>query len=146
MSGRITVWGAGQLLTSYFGKTVTPPPTLYVALVRTIAPTPYISGGELDEPDNTDYARAPIDNDLAHWSNISQPQEIANVMPVQFITASSDWGQVQYWALCNADKGGYNVIVGELENPVLISSGDQPRFETGDLSASLGPFFLADEV
>jgi hypothetical protein len=146
MPGRLTIWGAGQLLTTYFGVTTTPPPQFFLALVRGIPPTPYMSGAELDEPTNTDYARIAIDNDLANWSNDSQPQEIFNVRPAQFITATSDWGQIKYWALCNAPVDGYNMLVGNLENPVVISAGDQPVFAEGDLSVSLGPFFMVEEA
>lgn len=145
MPGRLTVWGAQQLLTSYFTKGTTPPPDFYLALIREIAPTPYLDGSELDEPDNDDYARIPIPNTLAHWYNDSQPQEIYNALPQQFITASSDWGKINYWALCNAVVEGYPFIIGELETPVLIGIGDQVVFESGDLSVSLGPFFMAED-
>jgi hypothetical protein len=145
MSGRLTVWGASELLTTYLGKRTEPPPNFYLALVRDIAPTPYMSGSELDEPDNEDYARVQIPNDLASWANDSQPHEIYNVDPQAFITATSPWGKINYWALCNADVDGYPFIVGELENPVLIEIDDQVVFEEGDLSVSLGPFFLTEE-
>lgn len=146
MPGRLTVWGAGALLTNYFTQTTTAPPTFYLALVRAIAPTPYMSGAELDEPDNDDYARIAIDNDLANWANDSQPQEVYNVLPAQFITATSDWGSINYWALCNAMVEGYNLLVGELESPVIVASGDQVVISEGDLSVSLGPFFIAEEA
>lgn len=146
MAGRITVWGAGQLLTSYFSRTTTPPPIFYLALVRSIPPSPYMSGSELDEPDNSDYARVAIENDLANWSNSSQPQEIFNVRPTQFISATSDWGIIRYWALCNAQTDGFNLVVGNLENPIQIAAGDQPILAEGDLSVSLGPFFMAEEA
>jgi len=145
MSGRITVWGASQLLMSYFTQTTEPPPYFYLALIRTIAPTPYMSGSELDEPDNTDYARIEIANDLAHWVNDSAPQEVANLVPAQFVTAVSDWGQINYWALCNAPMDGYNLVVGNLESPVFVEAGDQVVIEESDLSVTLGPFFLAEE-
>lgn len=145
MAGRLTIWGAGQLLTSYFSKTATPPPTFYLALIRTIAPTPYVSGAELDEPANTDYARVLIENDLAHWGNSSQPQILNNKMPAQFVTATSDWGQIRYWALCNASVDGYNFAIGDLTNPVVVHAGDQPVFAAGDLSFTLGPFLLDEE-
>jgi len=146
MSGRLTVWGAGQLLTCYFNKTSEPPATFYLALVRTVAPTPYIEGAELDEPDNDDYARVPIPNDLANWVNDSQPQEIYNALPAAFVTATSDWGQINYWALCDAPIEGNNFMVGDLETPQLIMTGDQPAFDEGDLSVSLGPFYLIEEA
>jgi hypothetical protein len=145
VTGRLTIWGAGQLLTSYFSQTTTPPQEFYLALICTVAPTPYLSGAELDEPTNSDYARVLIENDLAHWSNASQPQIIANVVPSQFITATSDWGLISYWALTNAPVDGYNLIIGDLANPVIINTGDQARFEDGDLTVSLGPFLLDEE-
>lgn len=146
MAGRLTVWGAGQLLTTYFSRTTTPPPAFYLALIKAIPPTPYMSGAELDEPDATDYQRVIIDNDLANWSNSSQPNEIFNVRTISFITATSTWGQIKYWALCNAAVDGYNMFIGNLENPVQIQAGDVPMFADGDLSVSLGPFFMAEEA
>ena len=44
MSGRLTVWGASQLLTAYFAGTAEPPPSFWLALVRTTPPTPYMYG------------------------------------------------------------------------------------------------------
>jgi hypothetical protein len=145
MAGRLTLWGASQLLTTYFTRNAEPPAYFYLALVKDIAPTPYMDGSELSEPDATDYARIEIPNDLVNWTNDSVPQEIANSLDAQFITAVSDWGEIGYWALCNAQVDGYNLIVGDLENPVLIEAGDQVVIPEGDLSVSLGPFFLTEE-
>ena len=146
MSGRLTVWGAGQLLTTYFTMGTTPPPSFWLALVRTTPPDPYMSGSELDEPDSDDYSRIEIPNDLANWANDSAPQEIYNVLPAQYVTATADWGQIGFWALCNAQVDGFNFIVGDLENPILVSTGDQVEISEGDLSVSLGPFYLAEEA
>jgi hypothetical protein len=145
MGGQLTIWGASQILMSYFSKTVEAPPDLYLALIKTIAPTPYVSGSELDEPTNTDYARVAIPNDLDAWMNESQPQEVHNLEPVEFITAVSDWGEVRYWALCNAEVDGYSLLVGKLDTPVVVTNGDQVVIEEGDLSVALGPFFLVEE-
>jgi hypothetical protein len=145
MSGRLTVWGAQQLLTTYFTMGTTPPPSFWLALVRTTPPDPYMSGSELDEPDSDDYSRIEIPNDLANWANDSQPQEIYNMLPAQYVTATADWGQIGFWALCNAQVDGYNFLVGDLENPLLVSTGDQVEISEGDLSVSLGPFYLAEE-
>lgn len=145
MSGQLTVWGAGQLLTSYFVGSAEPVENFYLALILAIPPSPYMDGSELDEPQVDDYSRIAIPNDALNWVNDAQPQEIYNVLPAQFITAVSDWGQIGYWALTNAPTDGFNFIVGNLENPVLIEAGDQAVISEGDLSISLGPFFLAEE-
>lgn len=146
MSGRITVWGASALLTTYFAKTSDPPPSFYLALITDVSPTPYLSGAELAEPEALDYARAEIPNNLLNWSNDSAPQEVSNTLQVEFTTATSDWGEIRYWALCNAPVDGYNFLIGELENPVQILTGDQMVFAEGDLSVTLGPFFLVEEA
>jgi hypothetical protein len=145
MSGQLTVWGAGQLLTSYFTATAEPVDNFYLALIMAIPPSPYMDGSELDEPLVVDYARIAIPNDALNWANDAQPQELYNILPAQFVTASSDWGLIGYWALTNAPTDGFNFIVGNLENPVLIEAGDQAVISEGDLSISLGPFFLAEE-
>lgn len=142
MAGRLTVWGASQLLTTYFSQRTEPPPDLYVALIKTIAPTPFLDGSELDEPENVDYARVAIPNNVANWYNDSQPQEIYNANDVPFITATSTWGMVRYWALCNAPVDGYNLLVGDLETPVMVEAGDQVVLGAADLSVTLGPFYL----
>lgn len=103
-----------------------------------------MSGSELDEPDAPEYLRLEIENDLAHWANDSVPQEIYNIGPHQFTTAVVDWGRVGYWALCNAPVDGYNFVVGSLDAPIVVQAGDQVVFEEGDLSFSLGPFYLAE--
>ena len=146
MPGRLTIWGAGQILTSYYGRTTNPPAAFYLAVIKDVPPSPYMSGSEIKEPENSDYQRVRIENDLANWSNDSQPQEISNVRATKFITALSDWGEIKYWALCNAEVDGFNLLVGNLENPVVIMEGDQLELSEGDLSVSLGPFFMVEEA
>ena len=145
MSGRLTVWGAAEMLTCFFNRTGDPPTSFWLALIRQVPPTPYMSGLEIDEPDNDDYARVEILNDSNEWTNASQPQVMSNELPVQFMTASSDWGLSGYWALCNADSGGFCYFVGDLESPLLVETGDQVVISEDDLSVALGPFFMAEE-
>jgi hypothetical protein len=147
MAGRLTIYGAGELLTTFFGNDLSakdPPGSFYLALVRLIAPTPYMSGAELDEPDASDYNRVEVPNDGYNWANLSSPQEVANQLDVSFVQAASDWGECRYWALCNAPTGGFNYLVGDLEAPILVTAGDTVMVADGDLGVSLGPFFMAD--
>lgn len=145
MAGRLTQWGAGELILSYFSRTSEPPASFWLALVKETAPTLYISGAELDEPENTDYARVEIPNDYLNWSNESQPQVVVNDSDVLYVAATSDWGVLKYWALTNASVDGFNYFVGELEEPMNVLTGDTPMLGAGDLSVSLGPFFLVEE-
>lgn len=141
MAGRITLWGAGEMLASFFSKITEPPENFYLALVRTVPPTPYLSGAEIDEPQGGGYARAQIPNTSVFWSNQSQPQIILTDEDVTFLVATEDWGTVGYWALCNADVDGFLYAVGDLETPLVVSAGDTVVLGEGDLSIALGPFY-----
>jgi hypothetical protein len=148
MSGRLTLWGAGELLTTFFGNGASgklPPGSFYLALIRQVAPTPFMSAAEIDEPDAADYARTEIANDTDSWANASSPQLVSNLLVAQFAEAVTDWGECRYWALCNAPVEGFNYLVGELETPLLVSAGDTVEVAEGDLGVSLGPFFTAEE-
>lgn len=145
MAGRVSVFGAQALLTSFFSQVVEPPPSLYLALIPEVAPTPYLAGDELEEVIGMGYARAEIPNDIASWSNASQPFVVANGIDVPFMAATGDWGQIRYWALCNAPDAGYVYATGEIEQPLTISNGDQVVIAEGALSISLGPFFTVTD-
>jgi hypothetical protein len=145
MSGRLTLWGSGQFLSVFLGLSVTPSQSFWLALVRDIPPSPYVSGTELDEPDNEDYARVEIPNNPDNWANDSAPQVMANLLQIDFVTATSDWGPLNYWALCDSASGGNNYFVGILDEPMTILTDDQAVLFPGDLSVALGPFFLIEE-
>lgn len=145
MSGRLTQWGAGELLLSFFSRTTYAPPSFFLALIRDNAPTLYISGSELDEPDNEDYVRMEIPNDGFTWNNSSEPQIAVCDIDVMYMQASSDWGELMYWALTDSANGGNCYFVGDLEEPLTVLTGDTPMIDAGELNVSLGPFYLTDE-
>lgn len=151
MTGRLTVWGAGELLTTFFGNGTgdgtaakDPPGSLWLALVRQVAPTPYMSGAEIDEPPANDYARIEVPNDTLHWGNPFAPQLVQNQADIAFVMATSDWGECRFWALCNAPIDGFNYLVGDLTDPIVVEAGDTVVLSEGDLGVSLGPFYLTD--
>lgn len=147
MAGRLTLWGAGQLLRSFFGRTAEPPPAFYLALIRSIAPTPYVSGSELDEPDlDTGYQRVAIPNEAVSWtSENGLLHVVSNEIDLPFVTASADWGRIGYWALCNADVAGYCYVVGSMEEEQIINTGDQAVMGADELVVELGPFFTDED-
>lgn len=144
MAGRLTLWGAGELLSAFWGRVAEPPANFYLALIRDVAPTSYVSGGEIDEPPTGDYARAVIENTTVWWSNESQPQVMLTDEDVLFTEATEDWGVVRYWALCNADAEGFVYAVGELDAPYNVEAGDVVVVGAGDLAIALGPFFTEE--
>lgn len=146
MAGRITLWGADQLLTSFFSRKTEVPSGFYLALIKDIAPTPFISGSELDEPEGGSYVRTLIPNTTDQFSNIGQPQVINLETNVQFLPATDLWGMIRYWALCNAQVEGYVYFIGKLVAPMKVDNGDIAFVSAGDLSIALGPFFTAEDL
>lgn len=147
MAGRLSLWGAGQILRSWFGRTTEPPPNYYLALVREIAPTPYMSGSELDEPLVEDgYIRVAIPNEAVEWDSEEGLLHVtSNTNEFPFVTATADWGRIGYWALCNADVGGYTYFIGEMEEEQIILAGDQAVLGADELTLELGPFFTEED-
>lgn len=145
MAGRLTLWGASELLRSFFSRTAEPPPTFYLALL-TGPPTAYVSGAELEEPEGVSYSRVALANDALTWSSDGgQLHIIYNTAEAAFVTATEDWGRIAHWALCNADIEGFVYLVGELEEEQVINIDDQVVIDPGDLVVELGPFFSPEE-
>lgn len=142
--GRITLYGANEFLMSFFTKTTGSPTTFYVALMKDVAPTPYISGAELDEPTEESYARAGVPSSLAGWVSTGQMNIIANAADIVFSTATEDWGTCRYWALCSAPVDGYVYAIGDMD-PISVDNGDVATLFEGDLNIALGPFYTAEE-
>lgn len=141
MAGRITLWGAGELLSSFFSKLATPPDDFYLALITSVAPTPYVSGAEITEPQGGGYQRVEIPNDNVYWSNSGQLQVVTTAANVSFAPATGDWGTIRFWAHCNAQVDGYLYAVGSLEAPLVVNTGDAVLLNAGDLAIALGPFY-----
>lgn len=141
MAGKVTLWGAGEILRTFFAQSTEPPENFYLALISEVAPTPYISGAELSEPLFDEYERAVIPNDAITWTNDGQVHIMICETDVVFPTALEDWGTIRFWAVCNAPEGGYIYFVGAFEEPEVISEGDAVQVSSGNLSVSLGPFF-----
>lgn len=144
MSGRITLYGASEILLSFFTKGTQAPPNFYVALIKDIAPTPYLSGAELDEPVMESYARAALPADLASWTLVGM-NTISTAVDAVFPTATEGWGTCRFWALCSAEVEGYVYAIGDMD-PLTVEDGDVVTLFEGDLSFSLGPFFNTEEL
>lgn len=145
MAGRITLWGAGEILTNFFTGGTTLPTNFWLALCLKNAPTPYVSGSELDEPLVGSYARLKIPASTTHWDNSGQMQVLALSKDDSFPTALQNWGTLRYWALCDSQVGGYVYAIGNMA-PITIRTGDTVQVFAGDLTISLGPFFTDKEL
>ena len=145
MAGRITLWGASQLLRTFFSKELEPPASFYLAVIGEVAPNAFVGGGELAEPEAADYQRVEIPNDVGFWVNDGQPQILASGLEILFLTAMEDWGRIKYWALCDAPADGNVYFIGDIEENLVVVQGDTLSVASGDLSISLGPFFTTTE-
>lgn len=146
MTGQLTLYGAGELLNSFFGRGATPPNSFYLALIKDVAPTPYVNGNELDEPIGGGYARAEVPNDAGTWSNAGALNITGLQTTIEFVTATADWGTIRYWALCNDIVSGSPYFVGQLDSPQVVLNGEIAQVDPGDLDVELGPFFASWEV
>ena len=150
--GATSLYGANQILRCYFSKASEPPPSFYLALCRDVAPNPYISAEELDEPTpDLGYGRAEVPNDLTTFGDQSNGQLhlVFNLVDINFLTATGDWGVMNYWALCDAEVGGNVVFFGEfaeMETRQTIATGDQVQIPAQTLSIEFGPFFFDENL
>lgn len=136
--GSPTLWGATEMMGSFFGALRVPPTRMYMALILDTPPSPYISGNELDEPSaDAGYNRLQIDNVATNWSQ--NMETITNASTMTFTTAVSDWGTINYWALCNTLIEGQVYFYGEFIEPVLILETDYAVIDVGTLSFTMGP-------
>lgn len=143
MAGRPTLWGAGQIVKAMFSRSAEPPPNFYVALIRTIAPNPYMSGAEIDEPSADDgYQRVEVPNDLSMWVEGSSASVMQVNDDVLFLPASNDWGSIGWWALCDSDVEGNVYAIGDFTNPQIIDTGDQLKIGADTLVIEMGPFAI----
>ncbi len=60
-----------------------------------------------------------------------------NSVAVNFPTATASWGTVGWMQIKDAVTAGNALFPGAVEAAVLISIGDTPRFQIGDLSITL---------
>lgn len=146
MSGQLSLWGSGQINATMFGQGALPPTSYYLALITGEAPTAYVIGEELNEPETDDYARAEMPNVASNWDNADQPNVMFYSQVVQFVPAVTDWGTVSYWALCDSEMGGNVYAIGNLDTPVTINAGDQAQMDGYELNIELGPFYTSPEA
>ncbi len=101
------------------------PAIVYVALYS-VAPTASGGGTEIT---GGGYGRQP--------ATFSAPTNgvTSNVSDVNFPIASTDWGAVVAFAICDTSSGGNILYFGNLSTPRTVLTNDQLRFPAGQLVA-----------
>lgn len=134
----ISRWGADLFTANLLGRSRPVLDTFYLALIVGNAPTAYVSGEQLAEPpDGSGYVRGVIPNDADTWA-LGDHSVASNAVALLYPAATTAWGRVRYWALCNAPVGGYVVAFGAL-SPLLVDTGDVVRINVGALQLQLIP-------
>lgn len=93
-------------------------------------------GGELDEVEGLGYARGELVNVSGNWDVIHS--QLTNQVGVIFPLADEDWGQVRYWAICDAIEAGRVFWAGEFSEPMYIGEGDQVEIPEQALALYFG--------
>lgn len=136
MSGLLTVDGADYLLRLFSGDPAVS--DYHVALVGPAKPGITTAGAELDEPIETSYARGVITAQSGAWYvyNGSMTSDLVVTFPL----ASSNWGQIHHWAICDAEEGGRVFWIGDFIQPFFVSESDQLTLPPGAISLGLDLF------
>jgi hypothetical protein len=133
VSGGITSDGIDYLLN--LARNGEPPVGIYhIALIQQLPPGFTIGPEEQDEPDYAEYSRGDLLNDSANWE--VSDNTLFNLLEITFPTALNDWGQINYWSVCDQELGlgGRVLWVGQLDEPLFIEVGDQAFLAPGTLS------------
>lgn len=122
---------ANKLLDHITGKAAYTAPTAYVAVSTA---NPGDDGTTIAEPGGGSYAR--VATAAADW-NAAATRSITNAEPIEFPTATGDWGTITHFAVFDAASGGNMLFYGALGESRNTTSGKTLRFPAGDLSASI---------
>lgn len=138
MTGRITKAGAEYFIATLFGQTQEPAESYWVGLAGTISPTIFANGSELNEPDSigSGYVRKEIPNNVASWASTGDGLVRSNNVALTWPAATTDWGQIKYWALCSAEIEGLIYAYGSLTTPVDVNPTDIVVLGVGQLAFS----------
>lgn len=128
-----------QLITHLFRTgTFTKPTTISVALC-TAAPTDSDTGAlsaKEVSTSSTSYDRMDLNPADANWAASSGGNGLtSNLAEILFPLATADWGTITHVAICdNGTPGSGNLLLhGSLQTSKVIQTGDQFRFNIGDV-------------
>lgn len=94
------------------------PPIFYIAAMQN--PPYYLStGASLDEPVGHGYARVVVPNDVANWPPAADGLK-GNGKPIIFPKATGTWGNMKYWAICDAATDGNMIRWGRMTSRLIV--------------------------
>lgn len=131
--GKLTNYAENELLDHVMGNGVwNRPANEYVSLC-TADPGETATGGTLTEPGGGSYARVVVDN---NW-DVASSRATVNSTLLEFVEATGAWGTLTHFAIVDSASGAGNVLAyGELPSPKIVTTGDNPTVQIGDLDIS----------
>ena len=128
-------FGAATWLDIIFG--VAPAPAGYWLALLGSEPGPSMDSDLVSdlEPTDSGYGRVFIPADATHWA--SSNGFITTLQDVDFGSASSDWGEVSYFALLSGASSGDLYAWGDFLNPQYVEAGYQMIVPAGGIVATL---------
>ena len=107
-------------------------PDKYVALC-TVTVADDQTGTTITEPSGGAYARVICQT----WDDCSGAGATENSQAITFPQATTDWGKITDFAICDAATTGNLLAYGTLTVSKSVQTGDTPKFDTGDLDITL---------
>lgn len=118
---------ANDVLDALFGSGS--PATLYIGLYTDV-PDPDGTGGT--EVTGGSYARKAVTNNNTNWPDAVDGAK-SNANPIDFATATANWGNILGLGIFPASSGGLPKYFGELVDDKTVNSGDAFSFATDQL-------------
>jgi len=107
----------------------TVPTNIYIALSTA---DPLDTGAGIAEPSGNAYARTQANS----WAAASGGAT-SNSAQITFPEATGSWGTITHFAAFDASTAGNMLFHGTLTTAKAITTGDTPRFNTGELDVTL---------
>jgi len=131
VSGFLTGTGENFLL-DLLCRAVVAPQSYWLALIANETPTHFLNGSELDEPTNSQYARAEYHNSPGNWTERSG--EMSNTNVIEFPVITEDWPTIRHWGLLDSPESGNLLWAGSFENPIDLEIGDRLILPAGAIT------------
>jgi len=131
--GSLALYAENKALELIVGKTAFATPTAYVALF-TVAPTGEDGTGGTEASAGNYVRKSTAGGD---WEAAADGA-IQNGNAITFIEcAAGNWGEMNGWALYDAETAGNMLVWGNITVPKTINIGDTAKFAAGDLDITM---------
>jgi len=108
------------------------PTTMYLGLATDVAEDGTVTG----EPSGNNYARVEVTNNGTNWPAATAGSKASGAV-FTFPEASGTWGTLDTFFISDDPTAGNILAYGALSVEKTIGDGDQPKFNTGNITITL---------